>query len=64
MNVEPKVAWFVRLSKDTASGNFRFEHSNDRLFFNNLVVVDMLFLSGNDNVIASNKQVSVVLEWN
>ncbi len=40
-------------------GGFRFENSNDRLFFNNLVVVDMLFLCRNDNVIASNKQVSV-----
>ena len=45
-------------------GAFRFENSNHRLFFNNLVVVDMLFLSGNNDVIASNKQVSVVLEWN
>ena len=47
-----------------APGGFRFESSNHRLFFNNLVVVDMLFLSGNNDVIASNKQVSVVLEWN
>jgi hypothetical protein len=37
-----------------------FEH---RLFFNNLVVVDMLFRSWNSNVIASNKS-QQVLEWN
>jgi hypothetical protein len=53
-----------RAALGQAPGGFRFESSNHRLFFNNLVVVDMLFLSGNNDVIASNKQVSVVLEWN
>jgi hypothetical protein len=52
LNAVPKVASARR------AGHFRFEHSNDRLFFNNLVVVDMLFLCRNNNVIASNKCLS------